>query len=169
MESSFSSIARTSSITFQTKSGGKRDLRHNDDGERGAGECGRLRGGREMDWGEREPDRVEKVSRGRGCEGPRDLGSYREDPTVLFPVSLFCLTGTASLLVIRKQNITGQHIYTLIYIPGLVYVCLILGFNLRNGEGKALLAIYSTTKGYIDSEQRGHWGKSFPLFLVNGV
>lgn len=39
-----SSIARHSPITFQAKSGGKRDLGHNGDGlgYRGAGECGRL-------------------------------------------------------------------------------------------------------------------------------
>lgn len=40
IESLFSSIARTSSITFETKSGRKRDLRHNDDKYRGGGECG---------------------------------------------------------------------------------------------------------------------------------
>lgn len=131
-------------------------------------------GGGEIDWGEREPDRVEKVSRGRGCEDPSSYRDTSQERTALFPHSLFCLTRTASSLLIGK-DITGQlQLRPLTsalccYIPRLIYACLILGVNLGNGGGKALLAIRSTSKGYIDSEQRGHWGKLFPLFLANGV
>lgn len=72
------------------------------------------RGGREgeIDWGEMEPDREEKVRRGRGMRGSsRSIilrrCFLRKDGTFFSffppPVSLLCLTSSASLLLIRKH------------------------------------------------------------------
>lgn len=96
IESLFSSIARTSSITFQTKSGGKRDLRHNDDGQSGAGECGRFffrRGGLEKAEEEGKQTEQRKQSRSVHVICPRTKDASRER-TALFPVSPLCLMVT---------------------------------------------------------------------------
>lgn len=68
-------------------------------------------------------------------------------------------------VLLSVKDITGR--LQLRSLPGFIYVCLILGVALRDGGGNALLAIHPTS--FIDSEQKGHWGKAFPLFLVNGV
>lgn len=81
------------------------------------------------------------------CHPTKDNSRVR---AALFPVSPFL---SASLLLIVK-DITGQ--LQLRPLPSsLLHLWANLGINLKNGAGKAPLAIHSTSKGFIDSEQRG--------------
>lgn len=94
---------------------------------------------------------------GRRYEGPSDLSSYRDtsqERMATFSGLSVLSYGYFTPAANRERHYKSTPavsfpVYTL--ACRLIYVCLILGVNLRSGGGKALLPIHFTSKCYIPS------------------